>query len=621
MRATIFIFACIIIPFGSISQNLNQDSLMMDIDYLEEILTDIHPGLYRYNSKQDIENGFDELRSRVSHNEVSEKEWMLMLAQTINEIKCGHTYLNPWNMKRSIRERLFGGNIYIPLGFKIIDGEFIVSENLSEEPNIKRGDVISKINSISTSQILDSLMTIAKTDGNNLSPVPNYLSLQNFDIGLWEAFDLYYYLFFVVEGEFKVEVNSETYSLRALSKAERAEKYKGKSSEEWDLSFNEEKVIMRMGTFATWKWKGFDYKAWFANAFQKIDSMNSKYLIIDIRGNGGGLGEIRDELLTYISPESLNLDKDKKQLIRTLKVDDKFKDYSDTWVDWAFTGLSQERYSRFDDNFYEYFEPGNTIEYKAKGNLFTGSVYILGGPSNVSATFQLLQAAKSLDNAFVIGSESGGNQQGINGGEYIFFYLPYSGMEVDIPLKYFYGGPDKIDAGIQADYIVRPSKEAIRDGRDLHFELVDELIANQNQLSEKYIFSLLTSDNWKGKLTYKDYQSGKEVDIPAAMKIKLVKENEISLEYIYPDEPHMNNTSKAKLDLEKKKLEGHDIKSIENENGTVTIIAEYQGKDNGKKADIRLTYSISENQFSMKKEYKGKDTENFKLRNIYSFSR
>ena len=90
---------------------LQKDSLIADLQLLEQALTELHPGLYRYNTPEDISSAFNQLKGQV-YEGISEGEFMKMLAQTIVKIRCGHTYLNPWNMKRSIRNRLFGGQVY-----------------------------------------------------------------------------------------------------------------------------------------------------------------------------------------------------------------------------------------------------------------------------------------------------------------------------------------------------------------------------------------------------------------------------------------------------------------------------------------------------------------------------
>ncbi|MEM9340920.1 MAG: S41 family peptidase, partial [Bacteroidota bacterium] len=335
---------------------LKPDSLLMDVNYLEELMTSVHPGVYRYNSEEEVQQLFHSLRNRIKNRTLTEKEWMISLAQAVNNVKCGHTYLNPWNMKRSIRERLFGGAIYFPLGFQLIDEQLVVTENLSDEPSIRRGDVIKSINQIPSEQLLDSLKTIAKVDGDNRSPISDYLSLDEFGVTRWEAFDLYFHLFFGVDETFQVQVahgtETKNYTFPALTKKDRMDRYKGKPLGRWDLTFDDTKAIMKLGTFATWNWKDFDHKAWFAESFQSIKDKNIETLIVDIRGNGGGLAEPRDELVKYLIKKELPCKNDNKVLIRTTKIDPSLIPFIDTWNKAILEGVPAAYYTKFEKDWY-----------------------------------------------------------------------------------------------------------------------------------------------------------------------------------------------------------------------------------------------------------------------------
>ena len=595
----------------------------MDIDVIEEVLSEVHPGIYRYNSRSDVEQLFTELRRSVTRD-LDEGEWMIKLAKTIKKLRCGHTYLNPWNMKKSIRNRLFGGEVYFPLGFTLVEGEFIITENLSEVPTIKKGDKLLSINDYEVSQILDSLERIAKVDGSNTSSVSEYLSLNEFAIDRWEAYDLYFYLFFRMEGSLRVEIEAfdgerNSYEITTLAKQVRASRYKGVNSEEWSLRFEANKAIMKLGTFATWKWKDFDYRQWLKDAFRKIDSLNAENLIIDLRGNSGGLGEIGDELASYLSKSPIECDR--RVFSRTLKADAKFKANAETWAKWIFEGLEEGQFKIFNAEFYELEESFECNPIKPKEETFDGTVYFLGGPSNVSATFTLLKRAKELSNVYFVGTETGGNAQGINGGEYIFFYLPYSGAEIDIPLKFFSGGSDKKDQGVKPDFIAKYSQKSIRKGEDPHLDLVDELIKNGNSLSNDYILRLMHSSRWEGVLKYLDYQSDRIVTIPAALKLNVVDGESSIIEYLYSEEPHMNSSQEFKLDLQAGKIEGRAISSIENKDGLVKIVAIEDGMDAGLNATLRYTYQIGERVLTLMKEFNDGKSEGYTIRNMYYFSR
>ncbi len=54
-----------------------------------------------------------------------------------------------------------------------------------------------------------------------------------------------------------------------------------------------------------------------------------------------------------------------------------------------------------------------------------------------------------------VGSGSGSNLQGINGSQYVFFYLPCSKMEVDIPLIYTQPATSRPDRGVKPDMEVK----------------------------------------------------------------------------------------------------------------------------------------------------------------------
>jgi hypothetical protein len=468
---------------------LQKDSLLADIDLLERALTEIHPGIYRYNSPVSINREFDRLRAQV-YEGMTEAAFMKILAQSIKKIRCGHTYLNPWNMNVDLRGRLFGGPIYFPLGFSILNGQFIVTHNASEASGIRPGAAITSINGISAKTILDSLSTIAKVDGNNNSPVPRYLSVSNIDARHWNAFDLYFLLFFPMEGaaftityqNFGAEA-TQTVTLKALKKEEREsiikKRYGGSmpESSSWSLDLsNPDLAVLRMGTFAIWKWEDFNHKEWFQEAFDTVRQRGIPNLAIDIRGNGGGLSEPRDELISYLIKDKLDCSGASKSLIRTTKVDAAFIPYAKSWNDIIFEGLPPHSYTRYDDTFFELKEEAGCQDIIPKDNRFEGRAFILGGPGNVSATFTLLQKARHYGFATFVGQESGGNQQGINGGEYLFFYLPHSQMEVDIPLKYFAPPVERPDAGVAPAVEVALTQEDIARGRDPYMEYILEVI-------------------------------------------------------------------------------------------------------------------------------------------------
>ncbi len=92
-------------------------------------------------------------------------------------------------------------------------------------------------------------------------------------------------------------------------------------------------------------------------------------------------------------------------------------------------------------------------------------MYLLVDAANSSATFYLAEMAKTHQLATLIGTTTGGNQKGMNGGQMFFVRLPNSKIEFDIPI---YGSfsPDRPEGGIQPDLQVEPTVESVLAGKD-----------------------------------------------------------------------------------------------------------------------------------------------------------
>ncbi|MEL6135095.1 MAG: S41 family peptidase, partial [Bacteroidota bacterium] len=273
--------------------------------------------------------------------------------------------------------------------------------------------------------------------------------------------------------------DAQSTQVKGLSKDKRAEIMAARygsnvlENKQWKLEILDDQLaIMKLGTFAIWNWKDFDPKKWFDEAFEELHRKQIPHLIVDIRGNGGGLGEPRDLLMEYLLDEELKCEDKGKVLIRCLKLAPNLVPYADTWNKYIIKGIPKIMYKPYDDNWYQLREKGDCKSIKPRKDRYKGKIYLLGGPSNVSATFTLLDRANQMGFATFVGEPSGGNQQGVNGGEYIFFYLPYSRMEVDIPLKYFAPLNERPDAGVPPQVSIPFTQQDVAEGKDPHIEYI-----------------------------------------------------------------------------------------------------------------------------------------------------
>ncbi|MEM9679300.1 MAG: hypothetical protein AAF901_03170 [Bacteroidota bacterium] len=149
------------------------------------------------------------------------------------------------------------------------------------------------------------------------------------------------------------------------------------------------------------------------------------------------------------------------------------------------------------------------------------------------------------------------------------------------------------------------------------------LTFNQSQAQDTISlsdFDPINNTNWKGTLTYKDYQSGKLVSVDATMQIEIKNDKIItSVQYTY--EPNKNNRSSVKLKENGTYYGDEKVLSNTFENGKRTFVTTYEGRDDGKKATIFITHEFSESTFKITKEVQFEGTTERFVRNTYAYTK
>lgn len=163
-----------------------------------------------------------------------------------------------------------------------------------------------------------------------------------------------------------------------------------------------------------------------------------------MRGNGGGDTALGFELARYLARKNLPSYIASRRLVRNVAPQTDLANFLDTYSDELKNalqnGLPPNLYKKAENGFFEILPNENATTYPTVApdkNNFQGKAYIISDASNASATFQFLNFVKENDLAEIVGQETGGNRQGINGGNYFFLRLPNSKIEIDIPVYYF----------------------------------------------------------------------------------------------------------------------------------------------------------------------------------------
>lgn len=452
---------------------IDVNALQADVDVLEQAYDELHPGLLRYNSSQQMRQHFQSLRRQLDHDQ-SLAEAYVAFSQFAATIRCGHTYTNFYNQPKLIQKTLFENADRLPLYFVWLDGKMIVTQNFSADARIGPGDEVLRINGVSTHAILDRLMSVARADGDNDGKRVAYLQVQGND--RYEAFDIFFPLLFPPkQASFDLDVRSmsgTTYRARVepLSFAQRlaARPQQTEAGQVWSLRYPlADAAVLTMPTWAMYN-NAWDWKAYLDGVFRQLVDRHIQKLVIDLRANEGG-DDVGNVILQHLIERPITLPRYDRR-VRYRKVPDSLMPYLDTWdasfFDWGNDAqpISNGFFllTKYDDGTGDVLQPA--------APQFHGQVIVLTGPTNSSATFQFIQAAHEAKLATLIGETTGGNLRGINGGAFFFLRLPHSGIELDVPLIGRFSDQVQANSGVAPDIVARQTPKAIADHRDIALE-------------------------------------------------------------------------------------------------------------------------------------------------------
>ncbi len=441
-----------------------------DLLLLREALEALHPGLYRYRTAAQLAADFEALdQSWARASNLSQA--YLSLSRFLAGLRCGHSYANFFNQKRAITDQLFAPLPRLPFAFRWLGDDMVVTRNFSPDARLAAGTRVLSINGQSAPQILAQLLPYTRADGSNDAKRRALLEMRAEEE--WDYFDIFFGLLQAEAKSFhiKAELPSGQMAHVDLPSLTLAERRAGRRQVQaqpnwaapdipWTLERRGKTALLTMPGWAVYNSKA-DWQGWIHARLDEIASDGTEALVIDLRGNEGGL-DCGHEVIAHLIDRPISA----RLYDRRVRYRDTPKHlipYLDTW-DRSFDHLGAEAQD-IGRGFYQLPLNGDD-QILPKGRRFTGQVAVLTEPMNSSATFNFALLMRTYGLGQLVGGPTGGNQRGINGGAFYFLRLPASGLEVDVPLIGYFPQTPRPDAGVTPDIAIMPTARDIAKGRD-----------------------------------------------------------------------------------------------------------------------------------------------------------
>ncbi|MET0242357.1 MAG: S41 family peptidase [Flavitalea sp.] len=462
-------------------QKFTATQLQKDYTVFRNILEETHPSLYWFTSKDSMDYYFDEGYRKISDS-MTEREFRTLLSFVVSKMKCGHTAVR---YSQAYSAYLDTAHLKIfPVSIKAWGDTIAVTGNLNRNDSLlRRGTIITAINGVPAAKLIDTIFNYLSADGNAITG--KYQAISN--RGNFGAF--YKNVFGLPD-----TLEFSFYNRSNLGQTARIPAYdplrdtgdKRPPLERKRPSREEEKVIvmqsarnvqvdttlrsafMTVNTFS----RGHRLKKFFRKSFRVIDHMDLKYLVIDVRTNGGGDASNSTFLTRYLIDKNFKIADSLYAVRRSSKYSKYIEMQSMYWFMMQFI-THKKRDGKYHFGYLErhVFRP-------KKKHHFNGEIYLLTGGNSFSATALFAKKLQGQSNVTIVGEETGGGAYGNSAWMLPDVTLPVTGVRFSLPKFRLVMDQEAVAGGrgVMPDIEVPPTVESIRRGVDPKVEAIKDII-------------------------------------------------------------------------------------------------------------------------------------------------
>ncbi|MFZ2905834.1 MAG: S41 family peptidase [Cyclobacteriaceae bacterium] len=420
------------------------EALKQDLNFLFEKLEAIHPSLYHYTSKAEI----DELRAateKMFNRPMTRLEFAQKVIPIVSQLSDAHTSLG--FLQKEYSTFLKNGGKVFPLDVLIRENRIFTTAAHATDSIVPSTEILS-INGVRSTEVLKTLRSYISAE----------LDFYR-DIRVQRAFRRMLWFVYGWDNDFDLQLstNGEVINrkIQGITEVALSESYR-KTGSTIVSPFSYYPLENKIGVIDFQSMKNLKkFSSFLDSTFAVIGQNNIQYLVIDIRNNGGGDSKLGEALFDYIA------DKPYKQFERA-----EIKNSVEA-------GRVKNKNSKKNGTI-SVIQNTNFITPKKTKNKFTGTTYLLTSHVTFSSAHALAVAFKCYEMGTILGEETGGILEPF--GDLIEFKLPNTQLQGWCSHKKFvHPCSDGLLHGVKPDVEIIPSAQDMATGNDPALEYIKKI--------------------------------------------------------------------------------------------------------------------------------------------------
>jgi Peptidase family S41 len=445
-------------------QPLTAKEAQRELRILKRGLSDLHAGLYRYQTPEQFEAEFARAESRVADGSDA-MEMYLIASRIAAAVRCGHTWTNPLNQGPAV-QRALSAQPALPLRVRVLENRLLVTA--SADPQIPVNAELLTIDGRTPASLIAEFLPYLRADGSNDGKRLSQLDSNGNGGAMDRLLPLLhppgargYVLKFRPHGG---RTREATVAAMTMGERERMLTAAGQPmpGTDWQFEIDGDTAILSLPTFSFWS-GDFDWNSFLARSFATLEQKKIPNLILDLRQNEGGDDAIGRALMAHILSTPLTIPASRAETAYE-RVPYDLARFLDTWNFSFFDRTGQV--VRGEGRNWLLREQAADRVIAPVASPYRGKIVLLTGPQMSSAGYLIARDLKASGAATLIGRETGGSLRGLNGGQLAWMVLPVSGVSIDIPLISGFAKTAQPDRGVLPDIMVRTRLEDAAAGVD-----------------------------------------------------------------------------------------------------------------------------------------------------------